>query len=86
MAIVPGYPWLHLYNLSIDWVTHELTFRPQSANKPPVDTLRSTFSGAHPGPSDPLESLAPPVSPSVLLSAPSTSDELQAAASIQIPS
>ena len=35
------------------------------------EVLRSTFSGAHPELSDPIESLAPPFLPPVLISAPS---------------
>ena len=85
MTIVLGYSWLHLHNLLIDWVVHELRFQPQSENKPSVEALSLTIPGAHPELSEPPESLAPPISPPMLLSDPSPSNELQAAtASISI--
>jgi hypothetical protein len=47
-SAVLGYSWLHRHNPSIDWVTHEITFRTANTGNQPVDTSRSTSSCALP--------------------------------------
>jgi hypothetical protein len=78
-SAVLGYSWLHRHNPSIDWVTHEITFRTANAGNQPVDTSRSTSSRALPELSasssnpaiagSPNASLAPDLAPSAKLRA-----------------
>ena len=80
-AVVLGYSWLRQHNPLINWVTHELTFRPWSPSDSVVDASCSTPPSALPELSLPHAPSENPISPSpVPLSSPLPSDELQAAA------
>ena len=77
-SAVLGYSWLHLKNPSINWVTHEITFRSSLSKDANGDALRSPLPRALPDPELSTPSRKPATAASS--GAPPPSDDLLAAA------